>query len=74
MAVKYIRERNAFYEWLTMNYLSPSAQACWNALFTVYNTKGWPEGWIEAPDMLLRSYMHVSNDTLLDARDRKSVV
>lgn len=70
MAVNYIRERNAFYSWLTMNYLSPTAQACWNALFTIYNAQGWPDGWIEAPDMLLRSYMHVSNDALLDARQQ----
>lgn len=70
MAVFYIRERNAFYNWLTLNHLSPTAQALWNALFTIYNAKGWPDGWIEAPDMLLRSYMHVSNDALLDARQQ----
>ncbi|MDD3881911.1 MAG: hypothetical protein PHI27_06630 [Eubacteriales bacterium] len=70
MAVFYIRERNAFYNWLTMNHLSTTAQALWNALFTIYNAQGWPDGWIEAPDMLLRSYMHVSNDALLDARQQ----
>jgi len=70
MYVNYVREREAFYEWLTFNTLSPTAQSLWNALFTICNAKGWPEGFVKVPDMLIRSYMHVSNDALLDARNQ----
>lgn len=35
-------EREAFYDWLSFNTLSPTAQSLWNALFTIYNQKGWP--------------------------------
>ena len=68
MVVNYVREREAFYDWLSFNTLSPTAQSLWNALFTIYNQKGWPEGFVKVPDMVIRSYMHVSHDALLDAR------
>ena len=68
MVINYVREREAFYDWLSFNTLSPTAQSLWNALFTIYNQKGWPEGFVKVPDMVIRSYMHVSHDALLDAR------
>lgn len=68
MVINYVREREAFYDWLSFNTLSPTAQSLWNALFTIYNQKGWPEGFVKVPDMMIRSYMHVSHDALLDAR------
>lgn len=70
MIVNYVREREAFYSWLTFNTLSPTAQSLWNALFTICNAKGWPDGYVKVPDMMIRSYMHVSNDALLDARNQ----
>lgn len=70
MMMNYVREREAFYDWLTFNHLSPTAQSLWNALFTIYNAKGWPDGYVKVPDILIRSYMHVSNDALLDARNQ----
>lgn len=48
MYVNYVREREAFYEWLTFNTLSPTAQSLWNALFTICNAEGWPEGFCES--------------------------
>ena len=66
MVINYVREREAFYDWLSFNTLSPTAQSLWNALFTIYNQKGWPEGFVKVPDMVIRSYMHVSHDALLD--------
>lgn len=68
MNINYIYEREAFYDWLQFNYLSPTAQSLWNALFTICNAKGWPGGFMKIPDEMLRSYMHVSHDALLDAR------
>ena len=70
MAVFYIRERNAFYSWLTLNHISPTAQALWNALFTIYNAQGWPDEWLEVPESLLCSYMHVGKQALYDARNQ----
>ncbi len=70
MFINYVREREAFYDWLTFNHLSPTAQSLWNALFTICNAKGWPDGYVKVPDILIRSYMHVSNDALLDARNQ----
>lgn len=72
MAVFYIRERNAFYSWLTLNHISPTAQALWNALFTIYNAQGWPDEWLEVPESLLCSYcleiigVHYSLDGVTD--------
>lgn len=70
MAVFYIRERNAFYSWLTLNHITPTAQALWNALFTIYNAQGWPDEWLEVPESLLCSYMHVGKQALYDARNQ----
>lgn len=70
MNINYVKEREAFYEWLTFNTLSPTAQSLWNALFTICNAKGWPDGYIKVPEIMLRSYMHVSSDALLDARNQ----
>lgn len=44
MVINYVREREAFYDWLSFNTLSPTAQSLWNALFTIYNKRAGRKG------------------------------
>jgi len=70
MTVDYIREREAFMDWLLVNKLGPAAQSLWQALFTICNKLGWPEGFMTVPNMTLCSYTQLSRDALLRARNQ----
>ena len=68
MEVNYIAEREAFYKWLRRNKLSLAAQSLWNALFTIANENGWPDGFMEIEGSTLLADCHFSKGTLANAR------
>jgi DnaD/phage-associated family protein len=50
--VNYIKEMNAFYDWLELNELSPSAINLWYALMHINNKAGWIETFTVAESVL----------------------
>jgi hypothetical protein len=50
--VNYIREINAFYDWLELNELSASAVNLWYALMHINNKAGWAETFTVAESVL----------------------
>jgi DnaD/phage-associated family protein len=50
--VNYIKELNAFYDWLELNELSPSAINLWYALMHINNKAGWVETFTVAESVL----------------------
>ena len=52
MAVNYIREINAFYDWLETNRLSVSAISLWHALMHINNKTGWKDEFTVALSVL----------------------
>jgi DnaD/phage-associated family protein len=52
IGVNYIKEMNAFYDWLELNELSPSAINLWYALMHINNKAGWIETFTVAESVL----------------------
>lgn len=50
--MNYIKEMNAFYDWLEINELSPSAINLWYALMHINNKAGWAETFTVAESVL----------------------
>ncbi|TRM08771.1 DnaD domain protein [Lentibacillus cibarius] len=50
--MNYIKEMNAFYDWLEINELSPSAINLWYALMHINNKAGWAETFTVAQSVL----------------------
>lgn len=50
--MNYIKELNAFYDWLELNELSPSAINLWYALMHINNKAGWTETFTVAESVL----------------------
>lgn len=50
--MNYIKELNAFYDWLEINELSPSAINLWYALMHINNKAGWAETFTVAESVL----------------------
>lgn len=50
--MNYIKELNAFYDWLELNELSPSAINLWYALMHINNKAGWAETFTVAESVL----------------------
>jgi DnaD/phage-associated family protein len=50
--MNYIKEINAFYDWLELNELSPSAINLWYALMHINNKAGWTETFTVAESVL----------------------
>ncbi|WP_075209070.1 DnaD domain-containing protein [Cytobacillus solani] len=50
--MNYIKEMNAFYDWLELNELSPSAINLWYALMHINNKAGWIETFTVAESVL----------------------
>ncbi|MEK4150018.1 DnaD domain protein [Robertmurraya sp. FSL W8-0741] len=50
--MNYIKELNAFYDWLELNELSPSAINLWYALMHINNKAGWVETFTVAESVL----------------------
>lgn len=67
--MNYIREINAFYDWLETNTLTDSAINLWHALMHVANKAGWPEEFAVALSTL-QSKTGVKKDAVITARLR----
>ena len=67
--MNYIKEINAFYDWLETNSLPNSAIALWHALMHVANKAGWPEEFAVAISTL-ESKTGLKKDAVIRARNR----
>lgn len=65
--VNYIKELNAFRDWLLMNDLPPGAIALWYTLLSINNMAGWKERF-NAPNSTLEKLTGLSKQGLVDAR------
>lgn len=63
----YIRQLNAFRDWLLVNDLPTSAIALWYALMTINNMTGWKERF-SAPNSVVEKLTGLSKQGLVDAR------
>jgi len=68
--MNYIREIEAFEDWLEINYLPTTAQLLWYKLFILCNRAGWAE-WLSVTNQALMAKIGVSSEkTLIEARNR----
>lgn len=67
--MNYLREINAFYDWLETNTLTDSAIALWHALMHVANKAGWPEEFAVAISTL-EAKTGLKKDAVIYARNR----
>lgn len=71
--MNYIKEINAFYEWLELNELSKSAVLLWHALMHLNNKSGWQESFtvarsvIEAKTTLKKDAYYIARNQLKQA-------
>ncbi|ASN05787.1 hypothetical protein CFK40_12585 [Virgibacillus necropolis] len=63
----YIKELNAFKDWLLMNDLPTGAITLWHTLMAVNNATGWKERF-NAPSSTVGQLMGLSKQGILDAR------
>lgn len=66
--MNYIKELNAFKDWLLLNELTTSGIALWHTLMSVNNMTGWKE-WFTAPNSTLQQLTDLSKQGLSDARN-----
>jgi len=66
--LNYIRELNAFRDWLMLNPLTTSGVALWYTLMSINNMAGWPE-WFAVPNSTLQQLAKLSKQGLADARN-----
>lgn len=66
--MNYIKELNAFYDWLEINLLSTSAIALWHALMHINNKAGWAEEFTVAASVLCIK-TGLSDRTIRNARN-----
>ena len=67
--MNYIKQINAFEQWLETNHLSSSAQLLWYKLMNLFNKSGWSE-WISVDNQRLMAAIKVSREaTLIKVRD-----
>ncbi len=67
--MNYIKQINAFEQWLETNHLSSSAQLLWYKLMNLFNKSGWSE-WISVDNQRLMAAIKVSREvTLKKVRD-----
>ncbi len=69
MALNYIREINAFYDWLETNSISNSAIVLWHALMHINNKAGWITEFTVAISTL-ETKTGLKKDAVLRARNR----
>jgi DnaD/phage-associated family protein len=70
--VNYIREINAFYDWLETNGLDASCIALWHALMAIANRAGWPDEFAVAISTLQAKTGGLSRDSVERARNKLS--
>lgn len=61
--MNYIRELNAFIDWLEINPLEAITQTLWFHLMAIANKSGWPE-WFTVANLTLQAKLNVSENTL----------
>ena len=66
--MNYIRELNAFRDWLMLNPLTTSGVALWYTLMSINNMAGWSE-WFTVPNSTLQQLAKLSKQGLADARN-----
>ena len=66
--MNYIKELNAFRDWLLLNELSTSEIALWHALMTINNMTGWQE-WFTAPNQTVQRLTGLSKQGLDNTRN-----
>lgn len=64
----FIKEINAFEQWLETNHLPATTQLLWYKLFMLFNKSGWAE-WIQVDNLRLMSLIGVSEKTLIERRN-----
>lgn len=67
--MNYIKELNAFYDWLEINSLSTSEIALWHALMHINNKSGWTEEFTVATSVLCVK-TGLADRTIRDARNK----
>ncbi|HBX22289.1 MAG TPA: hypothetical protein DEF34_01440 [Desulfotomaculum sp.] len=65
--MNYVREINAFADWLETNPLDAPAQALWYSLMAINNKCGWKE-WFTVANLTLQAKVRVSKNTILKHR------
>lgn len=67
--MNYIKQINAFEQWLETNHLTSSAQLLWYKFMNLFNKSGWSE-WISVDNQRLMAAIKVSREaTLIKVRD-----
>lgn len=67
--MNYLKEMNAFIDWLETNPLESSTQTLWFHLMAVANKSGWPE-WFTVANSLLQAKVCVTENTLDKHRNK----
>ena len=66
--MNYIREINAFMDWLEINPLEATTQALWFHIMAIANKSGWPE-WFTIANLTLMARVNISENTLIKHRN-----
>lgn len=64
----YLKEVNAFYDWLETNPVDASTQTLWSHLMMIANKSGWPE-WFAVTNPLLQAKVGISENSLAKHRN-----
>ena len=66
--MNYVKELNAFIDWLEINPLEPTTQALWLHLMAICNKSGWPT-WFTVANLTLQAKLGVTDKTLAKHRN-----
>lgn len=66
--MNYIREINAFMDWLETNPLEATTQTLWFHIMAIANKSGWPE-WFTIANLTLMARANISENTLIKHRN-----
>lgn len=66
--MNYLKEMNAFIDWLETNPLEASAQTLWFHLMAIANKSGWPE-WFTVANPLLQAKVGISENSIIKHRN-----
>lgn len=66
--MNYLKEMNAFIDWLETNPLEASTQTLWFHLMAIANKSGWPE-WFAVANPLLQAKVGISENSLIKHRN-----
>lgn len=66
--MNYLKEINAFMDWLEINPLDATTQALWFHIMAIANKSGWPE-WFTIANLTLMAKVGISENTLIKHRN-----